>query len=301
MRHYPIYVGYDPTRPVGFVQIRDDDDAVIAALPHAAIVPAVRVSGRTGTVQEFGLVTRTMVDTRPEPRMGEDGVIHVIRSPYRTGDLTVCGLGPDHIGRQWVSDAQLELESPERRARLCADCDRRLRATTPSNDVEDERERMRAIAEKEGVPALLSYLRLTKLSDEVQVLTTCSCPVGFGAVRDPRCPVHPDARHTISGVDHETKESDMKLDFNIEGGTIPPMHDAAIVLEDESPFEALRTAVWDSIRTDLMVTVSGVTMFAAAWEDPEHWESDWVEKLGVDREDVVDAVMDLLAKATKPS
>jgi hypothetical protein len=35
----------------------------------------------------------------------------------------------------------------------------------------------------------------------VKAKPKCSCPVGFGAVADPACPVHPGARHTITGPD----------------------------------------------------------------------------------------------------
>lgn len=51
------------------------------------------------------------------------------------------------------------------------------------------------------------------------------------------------------------------------------------------------------LKTDITITVDDVTMFVAAWEDPEHWAEDWAEQLGVSQDDVPDAVAALLAGA----
>lgn len=63
--------------------------------------------------------------------------------------------------------------------------------------------------------------------------------------------------------------------------------------------EALLEGVYQTLGTDLEVTVSGVTMFTSAWEDPEHWTEDWSKKLGIDSDDVPDAVAQLLADAVE--
>jgi hypothetical protein len=68
------------------------------------------------------------------------------------------------------------------------------------------------------------------------------------------------------------------------GGRIMAARDAAIVLEDENPRTALVEAVIQSIGTEVEVTAGGVTLHLAAWTDPEHWSSDWAEKLGDDRD-----------------
>lgn len=66
---------------------------------------------------------------------------------------------------------------------------------------------------------------------------------------------------------------------------------------DDSLNEALVQEVMRCLATNLNVTVGDVTMFLAAWEDPDHWCSDWAEKLGVGWEDVPAAVEALLAGA----
>jgi hypothetical protein len=38
-------------------------------------------------------------------------------------------------------------------------------------------------------------------------------------------------------------------------------------------------------------------MHLAAWQDPEHWATDWAEELGVPFDDAPDAVAALLAAA----
>lgn len=53
--------------------------------------------------------------------------------------------------------------------------------------------------------------------------------------------------------------------------------DAAIVLADEDPREALVESVIQSIETDVQVTLGGVTIHLAALRDPAHWEEDWQE------------------------
>lgn len=75
-----------------------------------------------------------------------------------------------------------------------------------------------------------------------------------------------------------------KLPYNIEG-SIMRAHDAAILVGDEEPQEALREAVLQHISTDTIITVSGVTMHLAGWLDPDHWSEDWQAK-GIDADEV---------------
>src|SRR4051812_6123465 len=90
-----------------------------------------------------------------------------------------------------------------------------------------------------------------------------------------------------------------KLPFEIEPVTLRGTHDSAWlspVDEDDLP-AALRDAVIDAVHLDVEVTVGDVTMFLAAWEDPDHWATDWAEKLGVGYDDAPAAVAALLTEA----
>lgn len=88
-----------------------------------------------------------------------------------------------------------------------------------------------------------------------------------------------------------------KIRFDIKRAEVGNTTDCAYVTDDESPFEALVAAVIEDIRTDLEITISGVTMHLAAWQDPEHWATDWAHELGVDLDDAPEAVMALLIAA----
>lgn len=91
-----------------------------------------------------------------------------------------------------------------------------------------------------------------------------------------------------------------KLSFDVEASYMTgSVNDAAYPGPDEALSEALAVAVMQSIGTDLEVTVGGVTMFLAAWEDPEHWATDWAEKLGVEHADAPAAVAAILASAVE--
>lgn len=61
--------------------------------------------------------------------------------------------------------------------------------------------------------------------------------------------------------------------------------------------EQLAAQVIQDIGIDLEVTVAGVTMFLAAWIDPEHWVGDWASKLGVERDEASAAVLAILTNA----
>jgi hypothetical protein len=92
-----------------------------------------------------------------------------------------------------------------------------------------------------------------------------------------------------------------KLRYSLARFSTLPMSDAALLDEDDAGDlnEALAMSVLDSISTDIEVTVGGVTMFLAAWRDPEHWSQDWAEKLGVDMDDAAERVDALLAEAVE--
>lgn len=91
-----------------------------------------------------------------------------------------------------------------------------------------------------------------------------------------------------------------KLRYKIEKGTTMGVLSAVYLSDDEEPSsDALVEDAYQSISTELMITVSGVTMFAAAWEDPAHWGTDWAEKLGIEHDAVDDAVAALLAQAVE--
>ncbi|WP_028058306.1 hypothetical protein [Candidatus Solirubrobacter pratensis] len=88
-----------------------------------------------------------------------------------------------------------------------------------------------------------------------------------------------------------------KVNFAVERSYVGGLIDAALLDEGEDPTQQVMRQVWDDLSTDLNVKISGVTMFAAAWEDPDHWSQDWAEKLGIDSGDVPEAVAALIASA----
>lgn len=90
-----------------------------------------------------------------------------------------------------------------------------------------------------------------------------------------------------------------KIPFLVGGWRRMTHRDAAILLAGEDPRDTLVDAVIQNIATDIEVTVGDVTMFLAAWQDPEHWSEDWAKKLGIDMDDVPEAVDELLASVVK--
>lgn len=70
-----------------------------------------------------------------------------------------------------------------------------------------------------------------------------------------------------------------KYDLTIEHSTIFAHSTQAYVSEDEAPLDEIVREVINTIGTDLNVTIGGVTMFLAAWEDPGHWADEWREKI----------------------
>lgn len=88
--------------------------------------------------------------------------------------------------------------------------------------------------------------------------------------------------------------------FTIPKASVGGMSDFAYVGEDEIAVEQLMAMVWDDLSTEVYVAVGEVSMFVAAWQDPDHWGEDWAEKLGIDRDDVPEAVTALLNAAMEP-
>lgn len=84
-----------------------------------------------------------------------------------------------------------------------------------------------------------------------------------------------------------------KLEFLLANGG-GRSHDAALVSSDEDPREALIEAAIQHVSTEVEITVGGVTMHLAGWQDPDHWSEDWAERLGVDHDDVDAAVEALI-------
>lgn len=85
-----------------------------------------------------------------------------------------------------------------------------------------------------------------------------------------------------------------KYRFQVPAAHIGGVSDVAYVSEGEDPLEEIRRTIWQDLATDLEVRISGVTMFAAAWDDPDHWSSDWAEQLGIPVDEVPEAVAALV-------
>jgi hypothetical protein len=70
-----------------------------------------------------------------------------------------------------------------------------------------------------------------------------------------------------------------RLRYTVEGRVTPAADAALIIGDDDYVTEFLRSVI-DTISIDLNVTVGGVTMFYAAWQDPAHWAEDWAHEHG---------------------
>lgn len=68
--------------------------------------------------------------------------------------------------------------------------------------------------------------------------------------------------------------------------------------DGQSVEDAIAAGVLQVIDTTLTVTIGETTMFLAAWRDPDHWAEDWAKKLGVEWDDVPDAVAAIIQGAT---
>lgn len=90
-----------------------------------------------------------------------------------------------------------------------------------------------------------------------------------------------------------------KLRFSIPKTIVGGLTDTARLSDDESPLDGLVESVIQDLSTDVMVTVSSVTMHLAAWQDPDGWGDDWREVAG--DEDVDTFIANLLAGAIEES
>lgn len=62
--------------------------------------------------------------------------------------------------------------------------------------------------------------------------------------------------------------------------------EAAKDVGDDDPLETLIESAIQTISTDVRIKVGEVEMHLAAWQDPDHWEEDWLETHGLSPEDV---------------
>lgn len=90
-----------------------------------------------------------------------------------------------------------------------------------------------------------------------------------------------------------------QIPFTIERFTTFGIATSAYLDPDEDPVGAVLAQAMDDLGTTVELTIGGVTMFASAWSDPEHWSEDWAAKLGVELDDAPDAVAALLADAVE--
>jgi hypothetical protein len=88
-----------------------------------------------------------------------------------------------------------------------------------------------------------------------------------------------------------------RLPFQIPTSVVGGSADAAYLTEGEDPTQALMETVMSDVGTELLVTIGNVTMFFAAWEDPDHWAEDWAEELGVELDQAPAIVAELIAAA----
>lgn len=75
-----------------------------------------------------------------------------------------------------------------------------------------------------------------------------------------------------------------KIKFFVSG-SVMRASDAAYLVGDEDPREAVIEAAVQHISTTVEIKVGEVAMHLAAWMDPDHWEEDWREK-GINPDDV---------------
>lgn len=78
-------------------------------------------------------------------------------------------------------------------------------------------------------------------------------------------------------------------------GRVYPVRDTAMILESEDPHEELVRAIIQCISTDIEIEAGGVTLFLAAWQDPQHWSQEWAEALKVDVDEAPEAAEEFIA------
>lgn len=93
-----------------------------------------------------------------------------------------------------------------------------------------------------------------------------------------------------------------RLRFEVERSVITARHESTIILRPVTLVgEELRDAVWESVSLDIGVTIGGVTVPAAMWEDPEHWAENWAEELSLPPDEALSRVTEILVAATEES
>jgi hypothetical protein len=86
-----------------------------------------------------------------------------------------------------------------------------------------------------------------------------------------------------------------QLPFKIERSMLGGVRDAAYLSDGEDMSTALRDAMWEAVRLNVLITIGGVMMPATMWEDPEHWAEDWAAELGVGLDEAPEAVATIIA------
>lgn len=90
----------------------------------------------------------------------------------------------------------------------------------------------------------------------------------------------------------------IKLKYTIKGGSYSGMADSAYLSSrDEDLNEVLIDAVVETLNTSIEVTIGGVTLFLAAWQDPDHWADDIAQELDCDIDEAPDRIAALLREA----
>lgn len=86
-----------------------------------------------------------------------------------------------------------------------------------------------------------------------------------------------------------------RIRFSVPRAIVGNMTDVADIEADEDPVEGVVQTMMHDLSTEIELTIGGVTMHLAAWQDPDHWATDWREKCG--DQDPGEFVAGLLAQA----
>jgi hypothetical protein len=70
----------------------------------------------------------------------------------------------------------------------------------------------------------------------------------------------------------------MILRYQLTGGRLMRMADAAVIMPGDDPADALADAVVQAISTEVEIVVGGKTVHLAMLLDPGHWDDDWRER-----------------------
>ena len=92
-----------------------------------------------------------------------------------------------------------------------------------------------------------------------------------------------------------------RIRYSVPRTIVGGFSDTALVFDGELPEDVITESILTEIGTRIDVTIGEVTMHLSAWRDPAHWAEDWEAKIGVDADDVPEAVAKLLADPSTPS